>query len=99
MDQLLQTLSDLHQAASGIFHRAQQTQVPWGGSSSRPLATAGKQQIMQGPGRRVRFAPPFASITNPFGFDRNDAGKGDKQFRKKGRQQDEEEERILISEV
>uniref|UniRef100_A0A383VQ38 Bacterial surface antigen (D15) domain-containing protein n=1 Tax=Tetradesmus obliquus TaxID=3088 RepID=A0A383VQ38_TETOB len=60
----------------------------------------------QGSGRRVHFAPPFAAINNAFtaqggGTGGQAAGKGGRSSGKgsSSKQEDEDEERILISEV
>lgn len=104
MEQLLRTLSDLHQAADGVPQRVQQAYGPLAGSTGTCMlgSTKQQQQAKQQQPRRVHFTAPFASITSSFGSGSSGnggrTGRPDKQSNKKDKQ-DEEEERILISEV
>lgn len=109
MDQLLKSLNELHQAASSVCQHLQQIPASVGGgkksssnsqvvpssaSQSRAKQLAGSHQ-----GWRVHFGPPWASISNSFVQSSTGTGKGGKQPHKKGKQDEGDEERILISEV
>lgn len=103
MEQLLKTFSDLHHAAGGVYQRVQQACDPLAGSSMFMLDNLKQQhQSNKRNPKQVHFKAPFASIASSFGPGSSSAGRtgrSDKQSDNKKDRQDQEEERILISEV
>ncbi|KAF8072573.1 OEP80 [Scenedesmus sp. PABB004] len=110
MDAVVRALTDLHRAAGAVCAQLQ-AGPPWaaggsGGAGGRgragappPLAGLGGAQRGAGAGgaaRRVRFAPPLAAIG---AFSGGGRGGGKAKGRSGKPEPEEEEERVLISEV